>query len=90
MVINHFPLHRDPVYLPRIPRFLLWHDTCRTEHWLQRFPIKLAIYRNLDIRTSLWRNGVRFEEVSPGYPWHWNQERGSAGYLREILRDSTV
>lgn len=88
ILINHFPLHRDLAYLPRIPRFSLWCGTRRTESWLQRFPIKLVVYGHLHIRTSTRRDGIRFEEVSLGYPQHWNPERGIAGYLREITLET--
>ena len=84
VLINHFPLRRDMAILPRVPRFSLWCGTRRTEAWLQRFPIKLVIYGHLHIRTSTIRDGIRFEEVSLGYPKQWRRERGIAGYLRKI------
>jgi 3',5'-cyclic AMP phosphodiesterase CpdA len=88
ILINHFPLRRDLARLPRIPRFSLWCGTRRTENWLERFPIKLAVYGHLHIRNSFLRDGVRFEEVSLGYPRNWNQSLGVAGYLREIRLDA--
>ena len=84
ILINHFPLHRDMAVLPRVPRFSIWCGTRRTEAWPQRFPIKLVIYGHLHIRNSTMRDGVRFEEVSLGYPKQWQRERGIAGYLRKI------
>ena len=35
--------------------------------------------------TTLWRHGVRYEEVSLGYPRDWRQERDIDWYLRQIL-----
>ena len=32
-----------------------------------------------------FRDGVRFEEVSLGYPRDWNRDWGVAAYLRQIL-----
>ena len=84
ILINHFPLRRDMAVLPRVPRFSIWCGTRRTEAWLQRFPIKLVVYGHLHIRTSTVRDGVRFEEVSLGYPRQWQQTRGIASYLRKI------
>ncbi len=84
IIMSHFPLSRDLAVLPRIPRFSIWCGTRRTEPWLERFPIKVAIYGHLHIRNSLVRHGVRFEEVSLGYPNQWDQQRGVAGYLRRI------
>ena len=40
---------------------------------------------HLHVRTTDWIDGVRFEEVSLGYPRHWRRDRGIDGYLREIL-----
>lgn len=85
VLINHFPLRYDLAVLPRIPRFSLWCGTTRTEHWHQQFPVATVIYGHLHIRNTQWRDGVRFEEVSLGYPQHWQAERGIAAYLRKIL-----
>lgn len=85
ILINHFPLRYDLVNLPRIPRFSLWCGTTRTEDWHNRFPVTAVIYGHLHMRGSHERDGVRFEEVSLGYPQQWRAERGIAGYLREIL-----
>ena len=85
ILINHFPLRYDLAVLPRIPRFSLWCGTKRTEDWHQRFPVSTVVYGHLHIRNSQDRDGVRFEEVSLGYPQHWRAERGVAGYLRQIL-----
>jgi 3',5'-cyclic AMP phosphodiesterase CpdA len=85
VLINHFPLRYDLVKLPRIPRFSLWCGTRRTEDWHTRFPVAAVVYGHLHVRSSQIRDGVRFEEVSLGYPKHWRAERGIGAYLREIL-----
>jgi len=85
VLINHYPLRYDLVMLPRIPRFSLWCGTQRTEDWHTRFPVAAVVYGHLHVRSSQIRDGVRFEEVSLGYPKHWRSERGIGGYLREIL-----
>lgn len=87
ILINHFPLRRDLAVLPRIQRFSIWCGTRRTETWPARFPIRLAVFGHLHIRNSLYRDGVRYEEVSLGYPRQWDQDFGLAGYLREIRLD---
>ena len=48
-------------------------------------PIKVAVSGHLHMRATDWRDGVRFEEVSIGYPDHWIQSKGIVNYLREIL-----
>ena len=85
VLINHFPLRQDLVQLVRIPRFSIWCGTRRTEHWHVHFPVTAVVYGHLHIRGTHFRDGVRFEEVSFGYPRDWRSERGLQYYLREIL-----
>jgi 3',5'-cyclic AMP phosphodiesterase CpdA len=85
VLINHFPLRRDLVRLWRIPRFSIWCGTRRTEDWHRRFRAKVVVSGHLHIRSTDWIDGVRFEEVSLGYPRHWDQDFGIDTYLREIL-----
>ncbi|MDH4066563.1 MAG: metallophosphoesterase [Acidobacteriota bacterium] len=85
VLVNHFPLRRDLAVLPRIPRFAIWCGTRRTEDWHQRFNVEAVVYGHLHLRTSRAIDGVRFEEVSLGYPRQWDPRRGVGGYLRRIL-----
>lgn len=85
VLINHFPPRQDLVRLPSIPRFSLWCGSRRTEDWHLRFPAVAVVYGHLHIRGSQMRDGVRFEEVSLGYPRHWQADKGVAAYLRQIL-----
>ena len=87
VIINHFPLRQDLAVLPRIPRFSIWCGTRRTEDWHLRFGARAVIYGHLHIRSTHWRDGVRFEEVSLGYPQNWDPDRGIEPYLRQILPD---
>ncbi len=90
LLINHFPLRQDLVRLMRIPRFSIWCGTRYTEDWHTRFPVTAVIYGHLHIRGSQLRDGVRFEEVSLGYPRDWNQQRGIEYYMRDIFPDSST
>ena len=85
IVVNHFPLRRDLAVLPRIPRFSIWCGTMKTHEWHRRYGIEAAIYGHLHLRSSREIDGVKFEEVSLGYPKQWNQSRGLEHYLRRIL-----
>lgn len=85
VLINHFPLRREHVRLWRIPRFSIWCGTRRTQDWHTRFPTEAVVYGHLHMRSTDWRDGVRFEEVSLGYPRHWRQHKTVDDYLREIL-----
>jgi 3',5'-cyclic AMP phosphodiesterase CpdA len=83
--INHFPMHRSLVRLKRIPRFSLWCGTRRTEDWHKRYATVAVVSGHLHMRATDYLDGVRFEEVSLGYPQQWQQARGMQAYLREIL-----
>lgn len=85
VMINHFPLRRDHLRLRRIPRFSLWCGTRQTEDWHQRFNASAVIYGHLHVKGTILQDGVRFEEVSLGYPRDWDQNRGIAPYFRQIL-----
>ena len=85
VLISHFSLRYDLVRLKRIPRFSIWCGTRRAQAWLTRFPVTIVVYGHLHIPATDYREGVRFEEVSLGYPRDWNHEKGMAAYLREIL-----
>lgn len=85
VLVNHFPLRRDHARLPAIPRFSIWCGTRHTEAWHTRYRAQSVVYGHLHIRASTHLDGVRFDEVSLGYPRHWRPERGLQAYLREIL-----
>jgi len=85
ILINHFPLRQDLVYLHTFRRFSIWCGTTCTEDWHTRFPVSVVVYGHLHTRSTHYRDGVRFEEVSFGYPRDWREELGLEFYLREIL-----
>lgn len=85
ILVNHFPLRRELAVLPRIPRFSVWCGTRLTEPWHRRFNVDAVIYGHLHLRSSRAIDGVRFEEVSLGYPRQWDASRGIGAYLRQIL-----
>lgn len=85
VIINHFPLRQDLAVLPRVPRFSIWCGTRKTEDWHLRYRAEAVIYGHLHIRATHHRDGVRFEEVSLGYPQNWDAGRGIEPYLRLIL-----
>lgn len=85
VLINHFPLREDLAKLPRIPRFSLWCGTRRTEDWHLRFNARVVVSGHLHIRSTSHRDGVRFEEVSLGYPQQWVGSTTLDRCVREIL-----
>ncbi|GIV96849.1 MAG: metallophosphoesterase [Herpetosiphonaceae bacterium] len=85
VLINHFPLRYDLVRLGRIQRFSIWCGTRRTEDWHMRFPVSVVVYGHLHIPQTVIRDGVRFEEVSLGYPRHLTGSIRIEAFLRQIL-----
>jgi 3',5'-cyclic AMP phosphodiesterase CpdA len=85
VLVNHWPLRHDLARPPRVPRFSIWCGTTRTEDWGRRYRARAVVSGHLHLRTTIWRHGVRYDEVSLGYPRDWRHERGLAWYLREIL-----
>jgi 3',5'-cyclic AMP phosphodiesterase CpdA len=84
ILVNHYPLRREHAVLPAIPRFKIWCGTRATEDWHRRFAIDTVIYGHLHIRGTRKLDGVKFEEVSLGYPRQWNRENSINDYLRKI------
>ena len=85
VLINHYPLREELVYIPRIPRFAPWFGTRATRDWHRRYNAIVCISGHLHTRRTDWIDGTRFEEVSFGYPRHWDRTKGINNYLRAIL-----
>jgi 3',5'-cyclic AMP phosphodiesterase CpdA len=90
VLVNHWPLRYDLARPPRIPRFSIWCGTTITEDWPTRFRARVVVSGHLHMRTTLWRHGVRFEEVSLGYPRDWQADRGIDWYLRPLLPEGSA
>jgi Calcineurin-like phosphoesterase len=85
ILINHFPLRRELTTRLLHPEFGLWCGTLRTEDWHRRFGAIAAVYGHLHIPGTTVSDGVRFEEVSMGYPREWHRRQGRSTYLRQVL-----
>ncbi|MGH3273741.1 MAG: metallophosphoesterase family protein [Streptosporangiaceae bacterium] len=77
VLVSHWPLLREPTAALRQQAFAPWCGTTRTSGWHTRFPVRAAVYGHLHIPRTTHYDGVRFEEVSVGYPREW-QRRGIA------------
>lgn len=84
VLVNHYPLVRDPTRVLRFPEFAQWCGTELTADWHRRFRAVAAVYGHLHIPRVTWYDGVRFEEVSIGYPREW-RSRPARSPLRQIL-----
>lgn len=82
VLVNHYPLVRDPTRLLYHPEFAQWCGTVRTIDWRRRFSARSVVYGHLHIPRTTWYDGVRFEEVSVGYPREWRRP----GHPRNVPR----
>jgi 3',5'-cyclic AMP phosphodiesterase CpdA len=87
VLVSHWPLLRQPVEVLRHPEFAQWCGTDRTADWHLRFRAEVAVYGHLHIPRTTRYDGVRFEEVSLGYPREWRPRRGGSPQpLRAVLQ----
>jgi 3',5'-cyclic AMP phosphodiesterase CpdA len=85
VLVSHFPLHRGPTKMLRHQHLAMWCGTDRTADWHLRFRATAAVYGHLHIPVTLEFDGVRFEEVSLGYPREWRGRSDPPKPLRRIL-----
>ena len=85
VLVNHFPLVRQPTDVLRYPEFAPWCGTVRTADWHIRFRAAAVVYGHLHIPRTTWYDGVRFEEVSLGYPREWRRRGGVPQPVRPVL-----
>ncbi|ASO20182.1 3',5'-cyclic AMP phosphodiesterase CpdA [Actinoalloteichus hoggarensis] len=85
VLINHWPMTRQPTRILRYPEFALWCGTELTADWHVRFNATAVVYGHLHIPRTTYEDGVRFEEVSLGYPREWRPRGLPRGVLRTIL-----
>lgn len=85
VMVNHWPLVREPTRVLYHPEFAQWCGTELTADWHRRFNTAAVVYGHLHIPRSTVYDGVPFEEVSLGYPREWQPRGLRADLLRTIL-----
>ncbi|MFF4873198.1 metallophosphoesterase family protein [Streptomyces sp. NPDC090109] len=85
VLVNHYPLDRHPTDVLRYPEFAMWCGTRLTADWHRRFRAVAMVYGHLHIPRTTHHEGVRFEEVSVGYPREWRTRPEPPGTPRRIL-----
>jgi 3',5'-cyclic AMP phosphodiesterase CpdA len=83
--VNHFPLIREPTRALYYQQFAQWCGTTRTRDWHVRYNAAAVVYGHLHIPRVTWHDGVRFEEVSIGYPREWRRRTDRPGVPRQIF-----
>ena len=87
VLVNHFPLVRQPTDVLRYPEFAQWCGTTATADWHTRYRATAVVYGHLHIPRTTWHDGVRFEEASLGYPREWRRERHPFRVPVQVLPD---
>ncbi|MEV7288982.1 metallophosphoesterase [Streptomyces sp. NPDC093252] len=90
VLVNHYPLDRHPTEVLWHPEFAMWCGTALTADWHHRFRVRTMVYGHLHIPRTTFHDGVRFEEVSVGYPREWRQRDEPPGRLRRILTEEVA
>ncbi|MFI0357602.1 metallophosphoesterase family protein [Actinomadura sp. 9N407] len=85
VLVNHFPLVRDPTEVLWYPEFAQWCGTVRTGDWHVRYGATCVVYGHLHIPRTMHSDGVPFEEVSVGYPKEWRKRGETPNGPRRIL-----
>ena len=85
VLVSHWPLVREPTDVLWYPEFAQWCGTVRTADWHRRYRAVAAVYGHLHIPRTTEYDGVRFEEVSLGYPREWGRRGGEPDPVRRIL-----
>ncbi|MEQ4303937.1 metallophosphoesterase [Plantactinospora sp. B6F1] len=85
VLVNHFPLVREVTEVLHYPVFAQWCGTVHTADWHRRYRAAAVVYGHLHIPRVNWFDGVRFDEVSLGYPREWQQRSKPPRGLRPIL-----
>jgi 3',5'-cyclic AMP phosphodiesterase CpdA len=85
VLVNHFPLISELTRALWYQEFAQWCGTVLTADWHRRFRAAVVVYGHLHIPRTTWHDGVRFEEVSLGYPREWHRRRSARSPLRRIL-----
>ncbi|QFG26645.1 metallophosphoesterase [Actinomadura sp. WMMB 499] len=94
VLVNHWPLIREPTRVLWYPEFAQWCGSERTADWHVRFGAVSVVYGHLHIPRTIWADGVPHVEVSVGYPREWRRHRGAPQGPRRVLppprEDGTV
>jgi 3',5'-cyclic AMP phosphodiesterase CpdA len=85
VLVSHWPLVPAPLKALRHPQYAPWCGTELTAGWHLRYEAAAAVYGHLHIPRGTVHDGVRFEEVSVGYPREWRRHRGAPPPPRVII-----
>ncbi|HUC05469.1 MAG TPA: metallophosphoesterase [Acidimicrobiales bacterium] len=90
VLVDHFPLRRELLARLLYPEFSIWCGTTETSDWHSRFPTPVVVYGHLHIPSTRYFDGVRYEEVSLGYPREWKRRRTPVATPRVVLENASA
>ncbi len=90
VLVSHWPLVRRPTRALRFPAFAQWCGTELTADWHLQYRAVVAVYGHLHIPRTTSYDGVRFEEVSLGYPAEWGRRAEPPHPMRLILEGASA
>lgn len=85
VLVNHFPLLREATNRLMHPEFAQWCGTEMTADWHKRFRAIAVVYGHLHLPRTTVHDGVRFDEVSLGYPHQWRRRSNGGPFVRRIV-----
>ncbi|MHB8245585.1 MAG: metallophosphoesterase family protein [Acidimicrobiales bacterium] len=87
VLVSHFPLLRESAAVLGHSEFAQWCGTDMTASWHRRFSAAAVVYGHLHMPGTTWHDGVRFEEVSLGYPLERRSRHSCPSALRPVFPD---
>ncbi|WP_159499329.1 metallophosphoesterase [Microbacterium sp. 18062] len=87
VLVNHFPLVREPTRRLRYPEFALWCGTEHTVDWPVRYRAEAVVYGHLHIPVTARIDGIPHHEVSLGYPHEWDAPGALPRRVVRVLGD---
>lgn len=76
VLVNHWPLVREPVDRLGLPELALWCGTAHTRQWARRYRARAVVHGHLHLPGAYEVDGVRHIEASLGYPREWRARPG--------------
>ena len=85
ILVNHWPLIREPLEAVYYPELSMWAGTRHTQDWATRYAAEHVIYGHLHIPGTTVVDGVPHTEVSLGYPREWQPREGSRQWPYPVM-----
>ncbi len=85
VLVNHFPLVREPTARLRYPEFALWCGTEHTADWPIRYRAQVVVHGHLHIPLTTVVDGIPHHEVSLGYPHEWQHPNALPRTVVKVL-----